>query len=215
MEMHMLFTNSIDSFHVCTTCGYLFQNLPENEQPQRCNCQHDSDVPRWRGYDFNEHAALCRCCGTTVLSSGSRWSVWFCDACLHDVQELHNRLGATVIPVARHSLLNGISVASKDVNDDRAIGDFLNAFHNLILGEKRLSQWHERRVINLIEKLELATKPSVQLHTYLACAKELAAQDSRYSQGSAFDALCAAFGVSSIQRPGPSLVTTIPVGDQS
>lgn len=210
----MLYTNSIDSFHVCVTCGHLFQNLPESEQPQRCKCQQDNDTPRWHGYDFNKRAVLCRCCGTAVLSSGSRWLVWFCDVCLHNVKGLHTRLGGSVIPVGPHSLLNGISVAGQDVHDDRVIENFVNDFGNLILDAQHLSQWHEHRVIKLIEKLELSTNPSVQLHNYLAHAKELAAQDAHYSRDGAFAALCTTFGVPSDHHSGSRLVTTYPDGDQ-
>ena len=210
----MLYTDSIDSFHICTTCGRLFENLLESEQPQRCKCQRDNDAPRWSGYDFNERAVLCRCCGTAVLVSGSRWHVWFCHSCMDDVKALHDRLGGSVIPVGRHSLLNGISVASQDVHEDRVIEDFAKDLNNFFLDIEHLTQWHERRVVELIERLGLSTNPSVQLHDYLTYARELAAQDARYTQDGAFSALCTAFGVPSTHRPKLRLVTKHKDGGQ-
>lgn len=210
----MLFPDSIDTLRVCTTCGRLFQDLPDREQPQRCECQHDSDAPSWPGYDFNERASLCRCCGREVLSSGSRWQVWFCDTCSHDVKELHNRLGGWVIPIGRHSMMHGISIKGGDVDDDKGTKEFVNASRSLFRAIDLLDEWHDRWVIELIRKSWFAKYPSVSLHTYLASARKLAAKDSRYSRDSAFVALCAAYGVPSTYRPSLRPVNTNPEGDK-
>jgi len=109
--------------------------------------------------------------------------------------------------------MNGIAVVDQDVHDSRVIEGYVNDFRHFILDTNHLSHWHKHRVIELIEKIGFVMSASVHMPDYLTCAKELAEQGYRYSQGGAFDALCVAFGVLSIHRPGPCLVVTDPEGD--
>ncbi|HVA10428.1 MAG TPA: hypothetical protein VNG12_27250, partial [Acidimicrobiales bacterium] len=78
---------------------------------QRCACEPvpDPDEPRF-GQDFLMAAELCRCCGLVLLPSGSRWSVWFCPPCTRLARSFNEQLGRCVIPIGRHSLMNGVGL---------------------------------------------------------------------------------------------------------
>jgi len=47
------------------------------------------------------------------LPSGSRWSVWFCEAYQQRVLALNRRIGLSMIPIGRHSLMNGVGLSDK------------------------------------------------------------------------------------------------------
>jgi hypothetical protein len=97
---------------VCTTCLGLFDDDSGGQRPgqqQRCACR-PSGGDRWPGYDYNERARLCDCCCRYLLRSGSRWSVWFCDECKERVIGLNEDVGFALIPIGRHSLMNGLGL---------------------------------------------------------------------------------------------------------
>jgi hypothetical protein len=102
----------IDRFVVCGTCGRLRgpwgRYRFELEFEQRCACHTGEPDERWPGFDHNTVAELCRCCGLEVVKSGSKWSVWFCRDCLERVKDLNGRAGYCVVPIGRHSLMNGV-----------------------------------------------------------------------------------------------------------
>jgi hypothetical protein len=89
---------------VCGECGELsgaFVDVADAVQrTQRCRCAGGAageEEASWPGYDFNRGLELCRCCAGALVSSGSRWSSFFCDACGDDIHTW-NRTGAGGIP---------------------------------------------------------------------------------------------------------------------
>lgn len=78
----------------------LKEGMPLSEKKQK----------RWDGFDFNEFVTLCYCCGAELLKSGSRWSEFFCEPCKKRVLEFNQAMGTSVIPIGRHSLMNGIGL---------------------------------------------------------------------------------------------------------
>jgi hypothetical protein len=92
---------------ICTTCGGLFGPAPLG---QRCACDRTPQAP-WPGYDFNEQIRLCDCCGRFLLPSGRRWSIWFCGPCKERVILLNQEFGFPLIPLGRHSLVNGLGLS--------------------------------------------------------------------------------------------------------
>jgi hypothetical protein len=76
---------------------------------QACACD-ERDESTWRGYDFNLDRELCRVCALDVVPSGSKWSRWLCSTCVRLVGETNDRWGVCIIPVGRHSLVNGVGL---------------------------------------------------------------------------------------------------------
>jgi hypothetical protein len=78
---------------------------------QRCRCQDKSMEAPWVGFDFNTEVELCYCCGAEAITSGSRWSSFYCEECREQVLKLNRSVGRWVIPIGRHSVMHGLLVA--------------------------------------------------------------------------------------------------------
>ena len=110
--MVVMSTNELQYLHVCGTCYALYEAGRPDGMNQRCRCGPHGEA-RWPGFDFNERACLCACCGTEVLPSGSRFSQYFCRECqllAMGVSLWERRL---VFPIGRHSLMNNFVPASR------------------------------------------------------------------------------------------------------
>jgi hypothetical protein len=98
---------------ICPACLDLFHEGGRGRAlAQQCRCRPRGRT--WPGLDFNEWARLCDCCVGELLTSGWRFSVWFCDECKPRVWELNKRHGYAVVPVGRHSLMNGVFLSGSD-----------------------------------------------------------------------------------------------------
>ncbi len=134
---------------------------PLGERTQRCACEPKE--PLWNGYDYNTAIELCQCCAAATIPSGSRWSVFFCDACKERVVAYNRAAGCCAIPIGRHSLMNGIFVTDEDVESS------LVSFFERI---DRLTKWHRERVRAVVQSLP--GDEAVPLDVYLERARTIA-----------------------------------------
>lgn len=163
-------------FVVCGTCGDLFETSPRPgfPTPQRCMChRRDAADPKWDRYDFNEHLHLCRCCRSVALSSGSRWSVWFCGECKQRVLALNRAMGGTVVPIGRHTLMAGVSVSGSDLAEaaDHEVAQLVDGFHAAAMGlfdaMHRLEEFAHRRTRELRNGVGFKASSPVALPAWL------------------------------------------------
>lgn len=174
----------VETFRLCTRCGRLFQRrpLPGYPTPQRCGCRRTSD-PTWPRFDFNQHLELCRCCHLVALPSGSRWSVWFCEDCKARVLAFNARIGRTVIPIGRHSLMAGVGLSgarvatADDAELERLVDELVDGFHGLAGASETLEDLARRHVASLARGLRIGGDGSVDLTTWLARLHEAAARE--------------------------------------
>jgi ADP-ribosylglycohydrolase len=101
---------------------------------------------KWLRFDFNELVTFCYCCGQVLLKSGSRWSVWFCDDCKKKVWELNKQLQRAVIPIGRHSIMNGVWLKNDAINNPEAIKEFVTKVSKMSANSDELLQWYSRRL---------------------------------------------------------------------
>ena len=146
---------------ICRVClglrGPCFDTFSRIERTQRCACEPEE--LRWKAYDYNRAIELCRCCGADTVKSGSRWSPFFCETCRVHVDR-HNRVaGSTVIPVGRHTIMNGLLL-----DGDAAATSRL--FERIARGER----WHEERVRAIVRAVP-GSAPAVPLDVYLSRAR--------------------------------------------
>jgi hypothetical protein len=183
----------IGRFVVCGTCGRLRgpwgRYDGEVEFEQRCECRDDEEpVERWPGFDYNTVAELCRCCGLEAVKSGSKWSVWFCRECLDRVRELNSGAGRCVVPIGRHSIMNGVfyKPAESGVNPVAlsAFSDQLSTFFGAV---DATGAWRRRVVRANLAAINLGEALSVPVGHY--CRRVRAAG---LSKEAAFNALVAA-----------------------
>jgi hypothetical protein len=190
-----------DLMRICRTCRGLFERWHPSGQPQRCDCGSGrKEEPAWPGFDFNERAHLCECCAMTVLSSGSRWSVWFCQTCRKRVMGFNARHGYAVIPIGRHSLMAGVTVSGSeflitmghDWEGEGPLDGFLSATSGLIARMDHLHAWHEGVVAGNLRRLGLDGLESVALDAYLSAV----IADKSLTKEVAFEALTGHFSAS-------------------
>ncbi len=103
---HPTANREFQSLCVCRDCAGLHGHVrvDGNTREQFCGCRRGSQS-RWPRYDFNEAVTLCHGCATVPLSSGSRWSNWFCSWCQKRACRVNDLCSAYVIPIGRHSLM--------------------------------------------------------------------------------------------------------------
>jgi hypothetical protein len=127
----------------------------------------------WPGYDYNEVAELCRCCGLDVLPSGSRWSVWVCEHYKDWVWDFNERVGRCVIPIGRHSMMNGFALPGSLARDDALVEQFANDMRSLVERMNWTDAWARRVVTRNLSACGLASGKDVPLGEYLGRARAL------------------------------------------
>ena len=146
---------------------------------QRCDCARSEGLPpQPRIGDFNTEIELCRSCGLVPLRSGSRWSVWFCGPCAKQASSLNERVGRCVVPIGRHSLMNGVSAS----NDSTEEIEFLAAQLPLLFDAMTVIERWARRVVR--ENLVAAGQPhdvDMDLSSYLASVHACATSEQRFA----------------------------------
>jgi hypothetical protein len=101
---------------ICPTCFEIHGRLclrgfRSGVYDQLCPCDPEPTHPHvgtWRGFDFSTLIELCYCCGRRPIRSGSRWSPFFCEDCKPRIRELNERVGFALVPIGRHSIMNGV-----------------------------------------------------------------------------------------------------------
>jgi hypothetical protein len=183
----------IGRFVVCGTCGRLRgpwgRYDGELEFEQRCNCgAAEEPVERWPGFDYNTVAELCRCCGLEAVKSGSKWSVWFCRECLDRVTDLNTGAGRCVVPIGRHSVMNGVfyKPAESGINPV-ALSAFSDQLHTFFGAVDGTETWRRRVVTANLAAINLGEAQSVPVDRY--CRR---VQAGGLSKEAAFAALVAA-----------------------
>lgn len=154
-------TETLGHFRICGTCYGLYEAGRPDGLNQSCHCG-PREEERWPGFDFNERACLCACCGTDVLRSGSRWSAYFCRECqllAMGVSLWERRL---VFPIGRHSMMHTFvpdAPAPSLATHDRCGSDEVQKVHGAITaisrGSDGLRQWSAIVVRSHLQRLGL------------------------------------------------------------
>lgn len=145
----------LERLSVCSRCARVYGSAQDvwghsrQVLRQSCDCDgEDRTQPgtRWYGYDFNEHTTLCYCCGREPLKSGYKFSVWFCEVCKKQVFAFNKSYGMAVIPVGRHSLMNGIFLQGDPEPKWRDIEQFHGELMNFADSIGVLEEWSKQVV---------------------------------------------------------------------
>lgn len=183
---------------ICRVCAIPYDVGPTDIQ-QKCLCRRSTDDPRWVfqdgphrvSYDYNEHTTLCHCCVAEKLRSGSKWSVWFCDQCKQRVIGLNRRVGLSVIPIGRHSLMHGVGLTGKSTGPE--VHAFTRQLKSLFGRMDDLFEWRRIRFAFNAARLGDAWHGDVELDPYLEAVSS--SRDPELSKAKAFEALCEHFDV--------------------
>lgn len=166
----------VGRFVVCGKCQALrggpIDHIGDVAVWQLCDCasaEERSAQPRVG--DFNAAFELCRCCGMEALRSGSRWSVWFCATCQERVRELNAESGSCVVPIGRHTLMNG---AEFDPSPDSASRTFVEQLKSLFHEMAETAAWAPAAVRLNLAAAALPAGEDIALDAYLAAVGTLA-----------------------------------------
>jgi hypothetical protein len=192
---------------VCTACGQVRGRWRALELPdapaheQGCRCVPGGAEP-WPRFDFNTAIELCHVCGTEPLLSGSRWSPYFCDECKERVKQLNRHHGECIIPIGRHSLMNGVAYDAERAKMGVTAAQFAKELQKMFGRSGGLLTWREQQVHANLADCGFATGADVPLPKYLEACAALPVD-----KAAAYDGVCGAYGVKPFTvppRPPPS-----------
>lgn len=87
---------------------------------------------------------VCRVCGAELLTTSSRWSLVVCLACKKRVLQVNRQLGRCLVPIGRHSIVNGAAwrpTPGVDPRTDPTLRGFVDRFADVSGGVLRLDRW--------------------------------------------------------------------------
>jgi hypothetical protein len=159
------FSENMSSLSFCPKCMQphgKFKLRWHEWAEHRCDCDKHED-PKWsEGMDFNKAYETCYCCGLEVIQTGSRWSTFFCRDCRKAIRKFNDSVGTCVIPLGRHSMMNGIrfkksaplpEAASLFSSELKSMGKLMNRAHE----HGALILRHQLKILKLPEDASLIT----------------------------------------------------------
>lgn len=179
---------------VCGTCGEvrgLWREGSEEwpEYRQGCKCV-PGDTEPWPRVDFQTRVELCYVCGAEALPSGSRFSQYLCSECKQPVIQLNKDYGRCIIPIGRHSIMNGLFYNAESARLGVSVAQFAVELQDFAGTHGELVRWRRRQVIANLKACGLARQPEVPLEEYLAACKALPVDKEE-----AFAGVCRRYGV--------------------
>ena len=174
------------ALRICRTCAKLYDDV--DDSGQHCACYRRNQLG-WPGYDYNEHTGLCHCCVRETLPSGSRWSVWFCEACKERVLALNRRIGLSVIPIGRHSLMNGVGLSGEAATRRAEAAAFTAGLQSFFGRINDLHEWTRVKLHTNLLRTDLLWAGNPGLDEYLMAVR--AGAHPQLSKGQSFKDLCA------------------------
>jgi hypothetical protein len=195
-------TEGFDNFTVCPACAGLVGYPPGRDRyPQVCHC-HRAGEERWPDHDFNEYATLCWCCQIELIPSGSKWSAYYCRACLDLVRKYNQAAGRVLLPAGRHSIMNGLGLRGGATVRQDVLDAFAHELAGFVSGMQSFFEsmglWRPDRLRVVLgatgqEGSAESRAQTLPLADYLKAVKPLVGHP-QFGKRSAFDALCGFLG---------------------
>jgi hypothetical protein len=159
----------VSGMWVCPKCATLrgpaVHEYRDERLVQQCACERRLHRVDWPGWDISAVAELCRCCARVVIPSGSRWSGFFCDGCRPLVIALNRDAGRCVVPIGRHSMMNGFSLGGARPPTPENIERFVTGFSSVVDRIGHLERWTARRARLVLDRC--TDREVVDLPTYV------------------------------------------------
>ena len=160
----------LDDLVICGACHQLRDRYPG--RPARpegrvwCDCQRSLRPSGEAGIDAYE---LCYCCVAVLLRSGTKWSRFFCEDCHGRVMALNQSVGRCVVPIGRHSMMNGFGY-NPNVPTHPSLEAFVGELHGFFAGVSGVWEWSKHWLVQTLEAYGLLSHQNVSLRVYLAHA---------------------------------------------
>lgn len=160
------------ALQICAECRGLHGAYTEYhpDAVQSCHCSRRTPPvpcePVGRA-DHCTYAELCRCCALVLLPSGSRFSVWLCEACGPLVKGLNRAVGRAIVPIGRHSLMAGVGLRGGRDIPPQAVEAFTTASIGLFDRIGQLEEYARSVVGRNLELLGFEPGAEIYLGEYL------------------------------------------------
>jgi hypothetical protein len=175
-------TETYTRLELCCTClqlrGPFYDEFNRCDRVQPCAC--DPVQSLWNAYDYNKVAELCRCCAAECVRSGSRWSLFFCKGCNERVVAHNNRVGRCVIPIGRHSIMNGVSLRGADTADRQRVKVFTEDLVRSTSSIDQVWEHHRTHLTRVVVSLR-APPGAIPLAVYIEHARSPSANAEAFA----------------------------------
>ncbi len=123
---------NLSSLKLCRKCFELYGPIQlEDRQTveQTCFCDIPKSEEPWVVdgrfvKDFNQEYEMCYCCGVAAMTSGSRYSSFYCEECKQRIRKVNELVRRCMMPCGRHSIMNGVSIKGESAEDSKAVAAF-------------------------------------------------------------------------------------------
>lgn len=147
-------------------------------QVQGCPCEPSEP---WPDCDVSRAQDLCLVCARGTAGGTTRWSWLACEHCRTVEKALQGWLGIRILPLGRHSLLNGVALRVAQASSEEADA-FAVAFEGLSLGWDTLFEWGDAEARRLADAL-VDADPDVPLRVWqTTCPPSLTASIDAYER---------------------------------
>ena len=136
---------------------------------QRCTCDDKAEPPdnitEKKAVCGKELVELCYCCGMALVPGGRPWFLFFCDECKQNVRDFDRQCRRVIIPIGRHSLVNGsilrgldptvdgLILSNQDVRDDAKLEQYFSKVRGMAASIKHLREWSRLEVANRLKEI--------------------------------------------------------------
>jgi len=115
----------------------------------------------------NRLVDLCWCCGQALISTGSRWSTFFCPICKKFAVNLNEAAGSCVIPIGRHSIANGIVGRPAPNESTEEFSEFFaQEIKTMNSRIERLRSWRRMILHELMVATELTRDENISISAF-------------------------------------------------
>ena len=166
-------SGSRSAMKICTTCHELYGYTVDNEKIlyQECYCKNKPETPLqkgdWSRFDYEQIRELCYCCGRQMIRCGSKYSRFHCDACHEQIVSLNKRCGIAVIPIGRHSVMNGVFMDNTVQRNEKEVARFCTRMIGLFDKIGRACMWKKHIISENIKKAGFTDGLDVEVEDYL------------------------------------------------
>lgn len=133
----------------------------DHRHPDRGPETNRADVERG-GYP-EPRPFLCLTCAAVLRFDRTRWTVYHCEDCAGRIVRLNSGAGRLVVPLGKHSIVNGASIRRELTQEPEEVVDLLERTG---AGVTQLRKWVRRRTADNLVRVGLPTDRDVPAERY-------------------------------------------------
>jgi hypothetical protein len=165
---------------ICKSClrlyGRVVREINKNQDPQSefyfmsCKCKNEKGEknktanPEATTSDIISSIEFCQCCSTELINFGSKYSSLFCDDCQKLAISYNETAGEDLIPLGKHSFMNGIMLISPYTKEEARQFDI--EIKSFVKGISLISEWQKYALFENLHDLGFDLKTDIPISDY-------------------------------------------------